>query len=204
MVVESGKDRPVELALSNNVNTLYTSSAESVFGLDMTPRVATFRVNHAIIANMRLRKMPRGPKSSPTVSQIRAFDPANLTDHAAPYSLISDGVVLDWGLRNSVGVGEHPVTTGIYGVDDSVDGVKRNGHDVHENNPVEEFNVFGYLNGTVMANQGANIRYPRCFAVWQVDKILDNDGLVITKQISMQENTTLQDGTCASDYIPPD
>lgn len=137
------------------------------------------------------------------LSQIRAFNLANLTDSSAPYNFVNDGVVLGWGLRNSVGVGEHPVTGGIYAVENSVDGVKRNGKDVHENNPGEELNFFGYLNGTTTANQGKNFGYPHCFAVWQVDEIPDNDGLAVGKQFAVLENTTLRDETCAERYVPP-
>jgi glucose/arabinose dehydrogenase len=137
------------------------------------------------------------------LSQIRAFNVANLTSASAPYPFSSSGTVLGWGLRNSVGVGEHPVTGGIYAVENSVDGVTRNGKDVHENNPGEELNFFGYLNGTTTANQGANFGYPVCFAVWQVDEIPDNAGLSIGKQFATQENATLSDETCAEKYVPP-
>jgi glucose/arabinose dehydrogenase len=137
------------------------------------------------------------------LSQIRAFDLTNLTSSSPPYNFNTDGLVLGWGLRNSVGVAEHPVTGGIYAVENSVDGVRRNGVDVHENNPGEELNFLGYLNGTSTANQGRNFGYPHCFAVWQVDEIPDNDGLAVGKQFAMQENSTLRDETCAEEYVPP-
>jgi glucose/arabinose dehydrogenase len=134
-------------------------------------------------------------------SQIRAFNLSSLTSASAPYNFNADGLVLGWGLRNSVGVGEHPITGGIYAVENSVDGVTRNGKDVHENNPGEELNFFGALNDT--ANQGQNFGYPNCFAVWDVSEIPDNDGLAVGKQFAVQENTTLRDETCAERYVPP-
>ena len=137
------------------------------------------------------------------LSQIRAFNLANLTSTSAPYVFSRDGLVLGWGLRNSVGVGEHPVTGGIYAVENSVDGVQRNGKDVHENNPGEELNFLGYLNGTATANQGKNFGYPHCFAVWEASEIPDNDGLGIGKQFAVLENSTLRDETCAEEYVPP-
>ncbi len=137
------------------------------------------------------------------LSQIRAFDIGNMSQFATPYNFATDGLLLGWGLRNSVGVAEHPVTGGIYAVENSADGVTRNGQDVHENNPGEELNFFGYLNGTATANQGGNFGYPHCFAVWDAAEIPDNDGLAIGVQFATQENATLRDETCASDYIPP-
>ncbi|KAL2132217.1 hypothetical protein VTI74DRAFT_4073 [Chaetomium olivicolor] len=136
-------------------------------------------------------------------SEIRAFDLTNLTSTSPAYNFNADGLILSWGLRNSVGVGEHPLTGDIYAVENSVDGVKRNGKDVHENNPGEELNFFGYLNGTATASQGRNFGYPHCFAVWEVSEIPDNDGLGIGKQFAFQGNTTLRDETCAERYIPP-
>ena len=137
------------------------------------------------------------------LSQIRAFDIGNLTINSAPYNFNSDGTVLGWGLRNSVGVGEHPATGGIYAVENSVDGATRNGKDVKENNPGEELNFFGYLNGTAAPNQGKNFGYPHCFAVWDPAEIPDGDGLEVGKQFAVQENNTLSDETCASDYVAP-
>lgn len=218
------------IALSEDGHTLYASSTESVFAwtydaengnVKGQPRtIITNMSNNELVTRTLLmsKKQPgtlvvsRGSAEedaartevvSNGLSQIRAFDLTNLTEDAAPYSFLSDGIILGWGLRNSVGVGEHPVTGGIYGVENSVDGVKRNGKDVHENNPGEELNFLGYLNGTATANQGANFGYPHCFAVWQVDEIPDNDGLAIGTQFAMQENTTLRDETCAEDYVPP-
>jgi hypothetical protein len=47
------------------------------------------------------------------ISQIRAFDIGNLPS-GRPYDYPSEGRLMGWGLRNSVGVAEHPVTGGIY------------------------------------------------------------------------------------------
>lgn len=47
------------------------------------------------------------------ISQIRAFDIGNLPN-GRPYNYPSEGRRMGWGLRNSVGVAEHPVTGGIY------------------------------------------------------------------------------------------
>ena len=218
------------LALSNDNNILYASSAEAVFAWAYDAKNAAVNGQpRTLIANMSnsdlvTRTLLMSQKQNGTLlvsrgsaeentaqtqtmtsglSQIRAFDLTKLTAFSAPYIFSTSGLVLGWGLRNSVGVGEHPVTGAIYAVENSVDGVKRNGVDVHENNPGEELNFLGYLNGTASANQGRNFGYPVCYAVWQVDEIPDNDGLAIGKQFATQENATLRDETCAQDYVPP-
>lgn len=69
-------------------------------------------------------------------SQIRAFNLTNMTGEGYDYT--TDGLRLGWGLRNSVGLAEHPDTGGIYSVENSVDEIMREGKDVHQDNPGEE------------------------------------------------------------------
>ena len=69
-------------------------------------------------------------------SQIKAFDTSNMKGDAYDFNM--DGMRLGWGLRNSVGVAEHPITGGIYSVENSVDEIMREGKDVHQDNPGEE------------------------------------------------------------------
>lgn len=60
-------------------------------------------------------------------SQIRAFNVANLTASSPPYDFTTAGRLLGWGLRNSVGVAEEPLTGGIYSVENSADQIQRAG-----------------------------------------------------------------------------
>lgn len=69
-------------------------------------------------------------------SQVKAFNIQNAGDGG--YNFNTDGTRLGWGLRNSVGLVEHPHTGGIYSVENSVDEIKREGKDVHQDNPGEE------------------------------------------------------------------
>ncbi len=108
-------------------------------------------------------------------SQIRAFNVTNMTGQA--YQFDTQGLRLGWGLRNSVGVSEHPATGGIYSVENSADQITRDGQDIHENNPGEEMNFHGYLNGTPYADQGMNYGYPYCFSAWNISEIPENTGL---------------------------
>jgi glucose/arabinose dehydrogenase len=219
------------LALSTDGKTLYASTVEAVFAWDYDASSGKVSGdNRTLINNMSnndivtrtllvSQKEPgmlvvsRGGAgdddlTAATVlgsglSQIRAFNLANLTSDSKPYDFDNSGRVLGWGLRNSVGVAEHPVTGGIYSVENSIDGVTRNGTDIHENNPGEELNFHGYLNGSTAGNQGKNYGYPKCFAVWDPQEIPENAGLTVGTQFAMTENSTMTDETCASDYVPP-
>ena len=139
-------------------------------------------------------------------SQIRAFNLTNLTDQA--YQFDTTGIRLGWGLRNSVGVAEHPVTGGIYSVENSADQITRDGQDIHENNPGEELNFHGYLNGTNYPLQGQNYGYPYCFSAWDVSEIPRNDNLSIGSQFSLDGPSPLTDSLAKPDsycatLIPP-
>lgn len=135
------------------------------------------------------------------LSQIRAFDLSKLTSTSKPYDFASSGRVLGWGLRNSVGVAEHPTSGGIYSVENSIDDVTRQGVDIHQNNPGEELNFHGTLDST--DDQGGNYGYPNCFAVWDTSEIPDHAGLGVGKQFAMTENRTMTDEICAKDFVPP-
>ena len=114
---------------------------------------------------------PEAESEDTGISQIRAFNLTNLTG-TEPYRYNRDGLRLGWGLRNSVGVAEHPETGGIYSVENSVDQIQRDGRDIHQDNPGEELNFHGYLNGQYVSEQPffiqarfwANARY-FCFSL---------------------------------------
>lgn len=134
-------------------------------------------------------------------SQIKAFNLLNASSE--PYDFFKDGLRLGWGLRNSVGVAEHPLTGGIYSVENSVDQLMRDGKDIHEDNPGEEMNFHGYLNGTRYAPQGSNYGYPSCFAAWRVSDIPSNSNLTVGKQFAIgDQNSTVNDTLCA-ERTPP-
>jgi glucose/arabinose dehydrogenase len=115
-------------------------------------------------------------------SQVRAF---NLTNATGPYDYTNDGLRLGWGLRNEVGLAEHPNSGGIWGVENSADQQTRMGVDIHEDNPAEELNFFGYLDGTEYDDQGTNFGYPWCFSAWDVDILPDNDDIDVGTQYAI-------------------
>jgi len=135
-------------------------------------------------------------------SQIKVFNLTNITSQG--YNFDTDGLRLGWGLRNDVGVAEHPLTGGIYSVENSADQITRDGQDIHEDNPGEEMNFFGYLNGTAYANQGRNFGYPYCFAAWVPSDIPDSSNLTVGSQFVIgTPNSTINDSYCADDTVPP-
>ncbi|KAK4201166.1 soluble quino protein glucose/sorbosone dehydrogenase [Triangularia verruculosa] len=220
------------LALSNGGDILYASTAESVFAWSYNARnAAVTSLPQTLVTNMSNNDLvtrtllisekvkgklivsrgsaeanrDRAAVLSSGLSQIRVFDITNRSASESPYNFNTDGDVLGWGLRNSVGVAEHPKTGGIYAVENSEDGVTRNGQDIRENNPGEELNFFGFLDEAVNANASAinNYGYPHCFAVWDPSEIPNGDGLGVGKQFAVEEDNSLTDETCESDYVAP-
>ena len=116
-----------------------------------------------------------------------------------PHVSNADSISYSWGLRNSVGVAEHPETGGLYSVENSADDVARDGVDVHQNNPGEEMNFHGTLVGNTDLSQGSNHGYPECFAAWDPSALPDNSGLVIGSQFSLNATS---DDICAGRTAP--
>ncbi|KAF2018623.1 soluble quino protein glucose dehydrogenase [Aaosphaeria arxii CBS 175.79] len=137
------------------------------------------------------------------VSTIKAFNVSNVTD-GSPYNFARDGSILGWGLRNSVGVAEDPVTGGVFSVENSVDNFNRNGQSIYEDNPGEELNFHGYLNGTETPESGRNFGYPTCYAAWDVSAIPDNEGIQVGTQFAIgEQNATVNDTFCQQERQAP-
>lgn len=216
------------LALSQDGKTLYASSPEAAYSWEYVPKGSSVTsTNKTVVSNMNTQDhttrtllmsskvngtllVSRGSTSnidseaemlSSGHSQIRAFNLNNITDNS--YDFNTDGLRLGWGLRNSVGVAEHPITGGIYSVENSVDQATRDGQDVHEDNPGEEMNFHGYLNGTKYLPQGSNYGYPYCFAAWAPSDLAMNSNLTVGRQFAIgDQNNTINDSYCA-EQTPP-
>ncbi|KAL6717972.1 hypothetical protein ACLMJK_004057 [Lecanora helva] len=216
------------LALSQDGKTLYASTPEAAYSWDYDPAQSTLgETNKTIVKGMSTSDhttrtllisnkvngtllVSRGSTSnidpeaetlSSGHSQIRAFDLNNVTDSG--YDFNTEGTRLGWGLRNSVGVVEHPMTGGIYSVENSVDQATREGKDIHEDNPGEEMNFHGYLNGTEYPPQGSNYGYPFCFAAWAPGDLPMNSNLSVGSQFAIgDQNNTINDTYCA-EQTPP-
>ena len=85
---------------------------------------------------------------------------------------------MGWGLRNAVGVAEHPVTGGVYSVENSCDQFTRDGTDIHEDNPGEKCNFHGTLRDNKYAAQGSSYGYPNCYAAFNATELPKNGNIV--------------------------
>jgi len=169
----------------------------SVFAYDYDAAAGTVGAKKAVITGMNipgpyhLTRTLRIPKSDPGLllvqrgsdgnidstavdvnsgkSQVRIFNISSIL--ATPVDYSKSGDVLGFGLRNSVGWAQHPITDEIWSVENSADDIKKGGKDVHTNNPAEELNFHGLLNGTANPLHGANYGYPACFSTWDASTL---------------------------------
>ena len=147
---------------------------------------------------------PLAADISTGVSQIRAFNLTTLaanTELARPYSYPADGLLVGWGLRNSVGVAEHPTTGGIFSVENSADNIIRLGVDIHEDNPGEELNYHAPLSDP--DNLGSNHGYPYCFALWNTTDFPSLNDLHVGSHFALTNNATANDTSCDETTTPP-
>jgi len=144
---------------------------------------------------------PRALDRSTAISTIKAFNLTNATSEG--YSYINDGLLLGWGLRNSVGVAEEPVSGGIYSVENSVDNFQRGTELINENNPGEEMNFHGTLINNTYTGQGGNYGYPECLAAWDPAELPRNGSLSVGSQFAIGDaDATINDQTCAERIAP--
>lgn len=143
------------IEISADGETLYASSSDKVFSWTYDAAAGTLTDQRTLIVNMNgfnhvtrtlllSRKQPemlllsrgsgenldrRASDITTGISQLRAF---NLTETAdgSPLNFNTAGRVVGWGLRNSVGIAEHPVTGAIYTVENSADNIQRLGVDI--------------------------------------------------------------------------
>lgn len=132
-------------------------------------------------------------------SQIKALSIQRKAPDDAPFDFNTEGTLLGWGLRNSVGVGEEPVTGGIFLVENSVDEVERDDGIRATSNPGEELNFRGTINGSP-DEQGRNYKHPECLAHWDPGPP-EAGALSVGSQFSNDDDATDED--CARDRVPP-
>lgn len=110
-------------------------------------------------------------------SLIRMYSIAEITKTAV--DMATGGKLLGYGLRNSVAVGENPVTGEVYSAENSIDNAMRFGKDVHNTQPAEEMNYHGPINDTSNPLLGANYGYPTCVAAYEPVDQLGNPELQV-------------------------
>lgn len=135
-------------------------------------------------------------------AQVKSFPVGSLAADANPYDFASQGRLLAWGVRNDVGVTEHPVTGGIFTVENSVDNISRNGTQFNANNPGEKLNYMGTLVSNSSPNQGSNFGYPQCFAAWAPKKVPNHGNLKVGQQFSI--DSSISDAQCQNQRTAPE
>ena len=225
------------IALSGDGMTLYASSAEAVFSWPYDAAKSTASGNGRNIINItgtsdgdhitRTLLFAKKQKNTLIVSrgsdsnvdmasldlttghcQIKSFAVQN--GSATPQDFNTTGKLLGWGLRNSVGVAEHPLTGGIYSVEMGMDYATRDGKDISQNNPGDEMNYHGIIGKANDLNQGLNHGYPFCHAAWDLGSIPNRGDLVVGNQFLLGDandtftaNDTINDAVCAKERAAP-
>jgi glucose/arabinose dehydrogenase len=133
------------------------------------------------------------------VSQIRAFNVSGIPQELK----YTDGKIIGWGLRNSVGLGENPADGGIWSNENASDNMFREEKDIHETSPGEEINYHGNLVGDSKF-LGKNYGYPDCAAAWDIPNLPRNTQLKVGAQFTHNDTAQgVDDENCNRDYTPP-
>ncbi|KAF4495201.1 L-sorbosone dehydrogenase [Fusarium agapanthi] len=140
------------------------------------------------------------------VFNISAFDSKSPDDpEVKPHDFAQGGARLGWGLRNAQGLAEHPVTGGIFSTENSYEVLHRDGKDISVDNPGDEMNFHGTLNGS-SESTGGNYGYPFCYSVWSIEKFPRRDNVKIGEQFGADrssEHSRRTDVECVRDYVAP-
>ncbi|KAK9435169.1 NHL repeat-containing protein [Metarhizium brunneum] len=218
------------IELSSDGKTLFVSSSTDVYAYDYDAEKGTVGKAKNIITGMdqgghatRTLLIPKhnsnlllvsrgsdGNIDKDTVeigsakSQIRIFKIDHLLKIDSPVRY-SDGEVLGWGLRNSVGVAEDPVTGYVWSVENSIDDMQRNGVDVHNSNPGEELNFHGLPNDTTSDVYGKNFGYPSCVAIFDTSNVNGYPGgaKIGLQMVGDQMPNNYTDRWCQEDTLSP-
>ncbi|KAL8723414.1 MAG: hypothetical protein Q9181_007285, partial [Wetmoreana brouardii] len=226
------------IALSGDGKTLYASSVEAVFCwpydaakstargtgrsiVDITNSSDGDHITRTLLVAKKQKNtliVSRGSESNVDFNsldlttghcQIKSFA-LKQNDDSTTQNFNTSGKLLGWGLRNSVGIAEHPLTGGIYSVDMGMDQATRDGKDIHQSNPGDELNFHGIIGKANDLNQGLNHGYPYCHAAWDVDAIPNKGDLVVGNQFLVGDvnntftaNDTINDAVCAKERAAP-
>lgn len=143
---------------------------------------------------------PQAREPTSGYSSVKAFD---ITNTSRVWDYASEGTIVGWGLRNSIGLAQNPIDGGLWSNENSIDNLNRSDVSIVEDNPAEELNFHGYLNGTEHPNFGAYYGYPDCFSVWDLEDVPDNGGLTTGMQFAATTNETVDDAWCRDNTVDP-
>ena len=226
------------IAMSSDGKTLYASSILAVYSwaydaakstvsgtgtdiIDVTTDGTSDHITRTLLFSKKQKNtliVSRGSESNVDFAsldlstghcQIKSF-PVQSSSTMTSYNFNTTGKLLGWGLRNSVGIAEHPQTGGLYSVDMGMDYLTRDGKDISMNNPGDELNYHGIVGKANDLNQGLNHGYPYCQAAWDVEVIPRRGDLVVGNQFLVGDvndtfiaNDTINDAVCAKERAAP-
>jgi glucose/arabinose dehydrogenase len=214
------------IALSHDGETLYASSATSVFswaydavtlsvsensttvltGMDSRGHVTRTlsippKYPHLLIVSHGSNdNFDYGSADMKTGrSCIKVFDITAVPTDGYDYA--TGGYQMGYGLRNEVGLA-FDADGMLWGVENSSDELHRivNGIsvDIHTDNPADEINYLGDP-----SKENTNwYGYPTCYTVFNPDSITDKK-FAIGDQFVLEPNATFSDDTCKTNSIPP-
>ncbi|KAL9599310.1 MAG: hypothetical protein Q9219_003937 [cf. Caloplaca sp. 3 TL-2023] len=224
------------IALSNDGKTLYASSSEAVFSwpydaakssvsgtgqktIDITHTSDGDHITRTLLMAKKQRNtliVSRGSDSNVDYHsldlatghcQIKSFP---VKDGKTLQNFNTTGKLLGWGLRNSVGVAEHPLTGGIYSVEMGMDIATRDGKDISQDNPGDELNYHGIIGHANDLDQGLNHGYPYCHTAWDLATIPNRGDLKVGNQFLVGDvnntfvaNDTINDAVCVHERAGP-
>jgi glucose/arabinose dehydrogenase len=210
------------LTLSPDGATLYASTQDVAYAYTYDPQSRSVRGNpQTVVRGMR----NPGPHSTRTLRyvndgwlvvsrgsygnldlecgsvdtghcQVKAFNLNSVPSNG--YDFTTQGTRLGWGLRNSVGVDQHPQTGEIWTVENSIDDLVRDSQDIHQDNPGEELNS----HGTIGSAAGGNYGYPYCAAAWSTQDIPNNEHIQVGTQFALDVEGKRDDTYCAAQISP--
>ncbi|RVD83207.1 uncharacterized protein DFL_007603 [Arthrobotrys flagrans] len=210
------------LTISTDGKTLFASSSDVAYGWTYNTDSGTVSNKKALVTGMssgghttRSLLVPNGnpdlllisvgsdgnfdqgtKEYSSGRSQIRGFKWKDLLSESVVYK--ESGTNFGWGLRNSVGLRDDKEGQ-LWSVENSADNIKRDGIDVHTDNPGEELNFHGSVRDTSSSRR--NYGYPFCFTAWDPSVIPDHGDIARGQQFSL--DSEVDDAKCASDYQAP-
>ncbi|KAF1840607.1 iron reductase domain protein [Cucurbitaria berberidis CBS 394.84] len=126
---------------------------------------------------------------------IKVFDMSAVP--SGGYNYASGGYTAGYGQRNEVGMC-FDKNNMLWGVENSGDEFKRNGKDIHNNNPGEKIHYMGDVSKPNNNWYG----YPTCFTVWQPSDFTDKQ-FKVGDWFVQSPSTTFNDDTCSQRAVAP-
>ncbi|KAL7771131.1 hypothetical protein CFE70_001073 [Pyrenophora teres f. teres 0-1] len=210
------------IAMSPDGKTLYASSMTQAYSWPYDAAAGTLGTRTTIVTGMysggshltrTLAIAPQNPNllivshgsnanidtatSDPKTGRaiIKVFDLSKVPNGG--YNYISGGYTAGYGQRNEVGIC-FDKNNMLWGVENSGDDFKRNGKDIHHNNPGEKIHYMG----DVTKPNNNWYGYPSCFTVWQPSDFTDKT-FKVGDWFTQQPTTSMNDDTCVQKATPP-